>query len=540
LNDERRRARLRALECGVALALVTCVALLHGRLLFHAGGLWRDEVNTVNVAGMPTLSGFWSSLEFDAQPALSPLVLRGWLATGWGERDFSLRLLGCAIGLCALGALWWNARLFSRGAGWPVLSWLLLGAAPVLFKWGDSLRAYGLGTVLSLIMPSAIWNLIEHPSRRNLALALLSSLASVHTLYHNAVLLLVLCTGGAVVGLRKRDLKMPALLLGLGLCCAVSLTPYLPHMVAARAWGGLIQTPVAATGIAQWFGEALRASGPVMPAVWLGLWVGALAGCAQWWRASAGSDRDRAVFLGCVLCLGPLFYLGFLIVLRHATPPWYYLPLLGILAVAIDAAWAFQVRDSIPARRARLVACVLLAAYIALPAWKAAGQRRTTVDICANVLAERAAESDLILVANWAPGITFMRYYHGATPWITLPDVPDHTLHRFDLVSQKMTETEPLHDVMQRLSETLESGHCVWVLGNIPFPLEAAPTRLPPAPAAPTGWQEFPYARQWQAEAGYFLRVHALRIESVLPPLSMEQADDYENLPLTVVSGWCE
>ena len=160
------------------------------------------------------------------------------------------------------------------------------------------------------------------------------------------------------------------------------------------------------------------------------------------------------------------------------------------------------------------------------------------MNISAAVLEERAAENDLILVADWAPGITFLRYFHGATPWITLPDVPDHTLHRYDLVAQRMGESDPLHAVMERLSDTLKSGRRVWILGDLPFRLEAPPKPLPAAPGAPTGWQEAAYSRQWQAQVGFFLRVHAAHIETVLPPLPMEQVDNYENLPLFVASGW--
>jgi hypothetical protein len=181
---------------------------------------------------------------------------------------------------------------------------------------------------------------------------------------------------------------------------------------------------------------------------------------------------------------------------------------------------------------------VLLAVCIALPTWKAAGQRRTTVDISAAALEERAAENDLILVTNWAPGITFLRYFEGRTPWITLPELPDHTVHRFDLVARKMADADPLADVIQRLSVTLESGHRVWVLGDLPFHRQVAPALLPPAPGAPSGWQGFAYAHQWQAQLGFFLHDRAAQIEIVLPPLPLDQVDEYENLPLSVASGW--
>ena len=536
-NGDQKRVRLQLLERGGALALLASLALLHGRMLFHAGALWRDEINTLNVAGKATFHEFWSALEFDSYPALWPLLLRGWLSLGGGADDFHLRLVGCAIGLCVVAALWWNSRLFSRGASWPFVSWLLLGASPVLFKWGDSLRAYGFGTLLSLVALGMIWKLIEHPSRRTLALATLFALLSVHALYYNSILLLALCASGTAVGVRRRDWKIPARLLAVGLLCALSLMIYLPHIAGARDWGKLIQVPVSAPWLMQRLGVALRASGGAMPAVWAGLWAGALGGCALCWRSKAECDGDRALFLGGILCLVPLLFLSFLKVLSYPTTDWYYLSLMGFLAVGIDAAWQVLVDDWPSAKMLRTGGCALVAAAMALPAWRSAGQRRTTVDRAAAVLEDRASSDDLIVVTNWTVGIAFLRYFHGSTPWVTLPEIPDHTLHRYDLIAQRMEEADPLDDVLQRSADILEAGHRVWILGELPLQKEA-PQPLPPAPRSPSGWQERAYTRRWQAQAAYFLRVHAAQIETVLPPLPMEQVDNYENLPLSVASGW--
>src|SRR5262249_40029690 len=259
---------------------------------------------------------------------------------------------------------------------------------------------------------------------------------------------------GAAVGVRRGDWTRPALLVGLGLLCALSLVIYLPQIAGARDWGKLIQMPISALWLMQRFGEALRASGNAMPAVWGGLWAGALVGCALCLRSGAAPDQDRALFLGGILCLSPLLYLGFLRMLSYPTTQWYYLALMGFLAVGIDAAWELVVDNRSTRRILRLAGCVLLAAYIAFPAWSAAGQRRTTVDLSAAVLEERAAEDDLIVVINWAEGITFQRYFRGTTPWITVPEFPDHTLHRWDLLVRKMEEPDPLKDVRGRLAGT--------------------------------------------------------------------------------------
>src|SRR5689334_1640422 len=62
-------------------------------MAFNAGPLWRDEVNSINVAQMPSLKELWSNLKFESFPALWLLVLRGWSSLGLAENDLSIRLL---------------------------------------------------------------------------------------------------------------------------------------------------------------------------------------------------------------------------------------------------------------------------------------------------------------------------------------------------------------------------------------------------------------------------------------------------------------
>jgi len=75
---------------------------IHLAFLTHAGGLWRDEVNTINLAGRHSLG----EIANDSFPVLMPLTVRAWLALGLGQSDTVLRLLGVMVGLGILAALW--------------------------------------------------------------------------------------------------------------------------------------------------------------------------------------------------------------------------------------------------------------------------------------------------------------------------------------------------------------------------------------------------------------------------------------------------
>ena len=85
-------------EWAIAIILTLIAVYFHFTFLTHAGALWRDEVNTAEFAGMPSLSSLYSSLQYDGFPLLSTLLVRGWMAAGWGSSDFGLRVFGFLVG----------------------------------------------------------------------------------------------------------------------------------------------------------------------------------------------------------------------------------------------------------------------------------------------------------------------------------------------------------------------------------------------------------------------------------------------------------
>src|SRR5262249_37484479 len=123
-----------------ALLIAIAVVCLHLAFLFHAGGFWRDEVNTINLASRHSLG----EMANDSFPVLMPLIVRGWAAIGLARSDLCLRLLGFVIGLAMLGALWTVAWVGRRSP--PVLSLALFGLNSTAITYGDSLRAFGLGS----------------------------------------------------------------------------------------------------------------------------------------------------------------------------------------------------------------------------------------------------------------------------------------------------------------------------------------------------------------------------------------------------------
>jgi hypothetical protein len=144
----------------------------------------------------------------------------------------------------------------------------------------------------------------------------------------------------------------------------------------------------------------------------------------------------------------------------------------------------------------------------------------------------------LILLVGWFHGVSFERYYHGGTPWMTLPPLSDHTIHRYDLIKQQMMARGPLDPLFAAVKRTLTSGNRVWIIG-LPVIQEdgKAPPPLPPAPGGPGGWQHGPYLDNWQLQVGALLNASSRTMQRVPVP-NVGAVFVLENLPLFVAESW--
>src|SRR2546423_11360723 len=209
------QASIRKVEWFIALALTGLAVVFHIVNLTHAGGLWRDEAAAVNLALFPSFGEIWTHLEHESFPLLLTVLLRGWGAICLGETDLGWRLFGLLVGFSVLAALWWNAWQFSKSP--PLLSVLLFGLSPTLIRWGDSLRAYGLGVFFLLLALGLIWKVARSPSRRAAILAAAASVLAVQALYQSMFMLAAFCLGGALLAARLRDFKRALLVLSISI-----------------------------------------------------------------------------------------------------------------------------------------------------------------------------------------------------------------------------------------------------------------------------------------------------------------------------------
>jgi hypothetical protein len=526
----------------VAGLITAAVIWLHFFFLIHAGGLWRDEVNLVNLAGRHSLG----DMAKDSFPLLMPLIVRGWPVMGPGHGEAGLRLLGGLIGMGIVAALWaaaWTARRSP-----PLLGLVLLALNSTFIIYGDSLRAYGLGSLLIVLTARAACAFLQRSSPARAGWLALFAVLSVQALYPNAILVGAICAGSWAVCARHKTWRAAVLVLGAGVAAAASLLPYLPTIVAGRSVTDVMRTGLKITRA---LGNLTSATGfPVEQYIyiWALLALAVIAGGGAAWCRKAETPvenrhevttEDMRLFAGATVFVAFAGFAGFLWFAALPTQPWYFLPLMALAAMCFDAGLL-----SLP----RLLSVALLGfvaatALIAIPAaQRDLNYRFTNVDLLARQLAGEVSPRDFVVVTPWFCGVSFNYYFKNSTPWTTLPPLADHSTHRYDLVRAQMQKTNAIQPVLDQITTTLQSDGRVWVVAaegwmDIPDPGTPSPFSLPPPPLKATGWSDLPYAMEWSSQTAHFIGNHSRQFERV-KTLTPGNLHINESLDLFVASGW--
>jgi hypothetical protein len=390
---------------------------------------------------------------------------------------------------------------------------------------------------------------LRHSSLARAGWLALLAVSSVQALYPNAVFVGAICLGCWVVCARRKMWRAAVLILIAGMVAALSLLPYLPILVAGRSSVEVLRTDLHFKYILD--NLAVATGFPFAP--YAGAWVLlaiiviAGAGAAMFCKTETGDQsggslevQDVRAFAGTVLSAGSVGYAGFLWLVGLPTQPWYYVPLLALVAACFDAGLPSWSRLGRTVFFGLVTATALMAALVAgrdLDTY-----RFTNVDVLTRQLMSEVAPEDFVVVTPWYCGISFNRYFNSSTPWATLPPMTDHSVHRYDLVRIQMQDTNAIQPVLDKIALTLNSGRRVWVVSEaglmgIPEPGTPSPYNLPPPPLPGYGWSGLPYTLEWASQAAHFISNHSQRFEPVkiAPPGNLHIS---ENLDLFVASGW--
>jgi hypothetical protein len=541
-------------ETAAALIGTAFSAILLVLTAMNAGALWRDEINTLSLARMPSLRDIWHNLQFESCPLLWLLLVRACNTLGLTDSDMGIRVLGLAIGLFFLTSLWLCQRWIGGRA--PILSIALLGGLPALIFVVEANRAYGLASCLLVLSFGGIWRVLESPTKSRILSAGFICLLFVQCVYYDVILLGAMLTAGALVAIRRQQWKILWTMVGIGLVAGASLFVYFPivHRVpeylsfwrspffsVATLWNGLLDALAARSSA-----NSDGANGPQLR-IWIGLLLTGIivAVVMQRTRAhqtpkpgvdseSASPERsDLALFCVSSVILGIIGYTGFLLKLQFFLQPWYYVEILILCAISLDGILTASWPALRPWGLIRIGVLLLMMKLSAGPAWAEAHTRRSNLDVAADFLSLNASAGDLIVVQDAWEGITFNRYYRGRAQWLSVPPIDSHEVHRVDLVIAKMNQPEAMAPVLGAITNTLTSGHDVWVVGSIPIArwkdAPPGPTPLPPTPSAmPTRWWYGSYLYWWNQQVTTLLLDHAQqeKAETIAAPGPVNHFED--------------
>ena len=528
---------IRRVEWTVCVLCYAVVLFLLVSRATHTGALWRDEASSLQLAQMPTWSEIARHYQFDSFPFLFTGILRSYAAT-FGASDTSMRCFGLAVGLGFLCVSWFHSRNLRDV---PLLLPALFGLNTIFLTNGNWIRGYGLGTMMAAAAFVLTVRLLIKPDRRWLVAVSLAYLAAVQCLFFNIASIAAIAGSAILVCVVRRRWRLAlGLMVGLAVC-GLSYIPYLTRYGSNKDWIVILSSPRQLTDV--WHGllKACGEPGALMPYLWIALfWAGVIAAagrliCLR--RDRAAPEHDLLLFALLTSISSILAFGAFLEMLHHTVPkPRYFLGLLCVLAASIDLICAVMASRVAWLRLARIGAVVLAMMTLPFLNWPHILQRETNIDAIARALEQQARPNDLIVVNPWFVGVSFNRYYHGSTRWITVPEISDHRTHRYDLLKAKMIEPDPLAGVRAAVRETATRGDHVWLVGIAVAELPKLQEPVPPAPHPEFGWNNQFYAKAWTMQFGQFMRSHLVEAEVVVPPA--DQVDFGENAVLAKAGGW--
>lgn len=536
---------MRNIEYAIGIFITILIIYFHFIYMFHAGGLWRDEVCQVQHATMQSMSDVWTATEVRPIPLLSIMILRIWVNMGFRTTDLDLRIYGLFVGILIVISLWLNARLTARSV--PLFSLALFGLSPLTICIGDSIRPYGLGIFFILLTFGLIWMVTYSPSILRIIFATTTAILSVQCFFQNAYLLLAICLGGIAVTLVNKMWRRSLLLVGIGLVAALSLLPYLEVIKKAQDWAPLAQNP---SSLRTFLGTLLQAFGfsriPNLfsfPNIVFIFWIEfvfigiAISFYTSFFKSKekiSNHRRDSALYSIISMATGMIELIIFMRRTGIITQPWHFLPGVALVAVSLDTILSPKHLTSMN----RIILTILIVGLSFHSTMNKVQIRQTNIDLISSHLEKSCSKGDMIVVHPWFCGITFQRYYRGNVLWVTIPSIEDLTLTRYDLLKKQMASINPIQQVLTEITKTLKSGSRVWLVGGLPYlPKNQSPPYLPPAPNRLSGWRSAPYLDSWSKQVEYFIQSHVSDREYLQISTDV-QINRLENLRVEIVRGW--
>lgn len=532
--------------------LVAWAIGLHVYRFLNAGALWRDEISSLDVAASPSWTEFYLGQSHDSFPLFNVFLLRIWLFLGQGSladaaaNDTYLRIFGMLGGLSLVGSLVWVASRSFRSL--PILSIALFAASPSVVLWGDSIRAYALGSALTVLFFGSMWNLIQNPSKKVYAMCVALAILMVWTLYGNAFFVLSICLSTGAVAALRRNLRLFGIIISIGLISALSLSLNYPVLSEMTKYKDFVAQHITIELIAKSWWAAWSES-----SIWIGFfWVTSIAiGMAfavakifkQTLKSPLSRETEHCIYATLTILLSLAGFIYYLKTVDIPPQSWYFIPIGALTAIAVDSLWPL-LGNRKPVYLAQACIALTLLAFTVSPTLQKLRQNLTNINTVATQMEKRANASDMILVAPHYQACTFVRYYKGqAKVQVWPPHKPDQlTYQRGDVMWDAIhSDKEAILPLWEEMGQTLRSGGKVWIVGDIVVvPADRPPPWVKPGTLFPGQSLVGPYLYTWGAQVFYFLANRA-KSASVTDKFDVSNVNKWEAIQQAVVfEGWNE
>lgn len=534
--------KIAVVEWALFIIAVALMAFFQVVLFFNVGGFWRDEVGSIIASQLPSISKIFSTLYLESFPILFNYLLHLWIVIGVGATDQGLRLFGFIVFFSIIAALLWNSRVMKSSP--PVLALSLIAFNAVDLFYGCSLRAYGLAAFLIIFFFGSIWRVVEHASRRNVAIALLTGILCVQSNFQNLYLVFSICVAGILICLARTDKRGAAMVFLSGVVALLSLLPYVGVVRQATQLNTILEVPFSFAHLSASIYYAFGSSGFPMLLIWLDL-IAVILIVPAWLKCFAGEQKvftrfPSAYYAAVVIFIIPLSFVAFVRYVNRPVTQWYYIPMMSVMAVAIESSLNAFGRRYRAVRIGKIAVAVIVIILSAMAMWSVVHMRMTNVDVVADHLMKNSSKEDLIIVSPFWIGHSFKYYFKGDTPWIIVPLVSQEDVHYplKKIREMMLSPDDAMKPVFQMMEETLKKGGRVWLAqtkGGLTGP--DGPINLGPAPHPVYGWSSILYGLTWAQEASYFLREHALNL-SIEPMGIKGPVNQGEDLYCFKAYGW--
>src|SRR5437667_2075679 len=163
------------------------------------------------------------------------------------------------------------------------------------------------------------------------------------------------------------------------------------------------------------------------------------------------------------------------------------LPLMSAATLSMQVVYT-TLRKNIGLSVVNLVGSGLAAAAFIPSSYHLSELRRTNCDLAAVVVANSAAQDDLVIVNRFTHAPTFQRYYRGTAPWTSVPEVGEHLQHRAYLARSVMLNPDAIQDILLRIESEVQAGHKCVLVGRFLLYEMSRPLSHTPPPQAGASW----------------------------------------------------